>query len=107
MYSDASKIGFGATNGSKWIQARWPEDWTKLHITILELYPIYVIVAMFYNLIRNSNILFYCDNSAVVPIINKQSSTDNTIMSILRPLILIWMKDNIYLRAKHLPGKNQ
>ena len=104
MCSDASKIGFGATYGSKWIQARWPEAWTKLHIAILELYPIYVIVAMFSHLIRNSNILFYCDNSAVVSIINKQSSTDNTIMSIMRPLVLILMKDNIYLRAKHLPG---
>ena len=59
---------------------------------------------MFSHLIQNSNILFYCDNSAVVSIINKQSSTDNTIMSIMRPLVLILMKDNIFLRAKHLPG---
>ena len=103
MCSDASKIGFGATYGSKWIQARWPEDWTKLHITILELYPIYVIVAMFSNLIRNSNNLFHCDNSVVVSIINQQFSTDSTIMSILRPLVLILMKNNVYFRAKHLP----
>lgn len=104
MLSDASKLGFGASFGNKWIQAEWPSVWKKLHITILEMYPIYVLVTLYAPLITNSNILFHCDNEAVVTIINKQSSKDKKVMAILRPLVLTLMKFNIQLRTQHIPG---
>ena len=105
LISDASKLGFGAAFGSHWIQERWPQIWTTFHITVLEMYPVYVIIAMFSHKLRNSNILFHCDNSAVVTIINKQSSKDARVMSIVRPLILVLMENNISLRSQHIPGK--
>jgi hypothetical protein len=104
MVSDASKMGFGACYGRQWIQAIYPANWHKYHITILELYPIFVLINMFGHLMKNSNIIFHCDNSAVTSIINKQSSKDNTIMKIIRPLILLLIKFNIHLQSKHIPG---
>ena len=104
MVSDASKLGFGAAYGRHWVQCRWPKQWTDLHITVLELYPIFVIVSMFCNKLRNSNILLHCDNSAVVTIINKQSSRNKHVMAIIRPLVLTLMNNNIKLRAIHIPG---
>ena len=104
MVSDASKKGFGACYGKKWLQARYPESWHHHHITILELYPIFVLINIFGHLMKNSNILFHCDNEAVTAIINKQSSKDNTVMQIVRPLILLLVKFNIYLRSQHIPG---
>jgi hypothetical protein len=104
MVSDASKLGFGACYGKKWIQAAYPETWHIYHITILELYPIFVLINMFGHLMTNSNILFHCDNSAVTSIVNKQSSRDNTAMQIVRPLVLLLIKFNIHLRSRHIPG---
>jgi hypothetical protein len=104
MVSDASHKGFGACYGKKWLQARYPESWRHHHITILELYPIFVLINIFGHLMKNSNILFHCDNEAVTAIINKQSSKDNSVMQIVRPLILLLVKFNIYLRSQHIPG---
>ena len=103
MVSDASKMGFGACYGSKWLQAAYPESWQTHHITILELYPIFVLINIFGRLMTNSHILFHCDNSAVTAIINKQTSKDNTVMKIIRPLVLLLIKYNIHLQSRHIP----
>ena len=105
MCSDACKQGFGATFGKEWIQCLYPCSWSDHHIAFLELYPIYVMIAMFGNTIANSNIVFYCDNIAIVHVINKQSASDNSLMAIVRPLVLVLIKYNIHLMCKHVPGK--
>ena len=46
-----------------------------------------------------------CDNEAVVHIINKQTSKDPKVMSVLRFFIIQCMKYNILFRAKHVPGQ--
>jgi hypothetical protein len=104
MVSDASKLGFGACYGSKWLQAPYPASWQKYHITFLELYPIFVLIHVFGGLLRNSNIVFHCDNSAVTAILNKQSSKNSDVMAIVRPLVLLLVDLNIYLRSRHIPG---
>ena len=84
MGADASKLGFGATFKDRWIQEAYPPDWVTMFdnhdigITTLELYPIYVLIAMFGHNIRNSSVLFHSDNQGVVDIINKQSSKKTT-----------------------------
>ena len=104
MVSDASKLGFGACFGEYWIQASFPPSWQIFNITVLELYPIFVLLNMFGHHLKNSNILFHCDNSAVTMIINKQSSKDKRVMQILRPLFLLLIKYNIQLKSQHIPG---
>ncbi|MCP4295847.1 MAG: hypothetical protein GY786_09595, partial [Proteobacteria bacterium] len=112
MGADASRLGFGATFGSHWIQERYPISWQKIFdekdigITVLELYPILVLIATFGKFIKNSSLLFHSDNLGVVEIINRQSSSSKKpfIMNIVRPLVLLLMKFNIQLRSKHIPG---
>ena len=102
--ADASKAGLGACYGSQWIQAQYPPHWSKLHISVLEFFPIFVLISMFGHLMRNSCVVFHCDNEGVVAIINKQSSKDPTIMSFVRPLVLLLIKFNIQLTSRHVPG---
>ena len=106
MYSDASSIAFGATYGKQWIQAKWPPSWKKFHISVLELYPIFVLISIFAPLLRNSNILFHSDNSAVVTMINKQTSKNKPAMAILRKLVLTLMQFNVSMHSEHIPGIN-
>ena len=56
-------------------------------------------VNVFGKKLKNSNIMFMCDNKAVVDIVNKQSSKDKTVMNIIRPLVLSLVKYNINLRC--------
>ena len=104
MSSDASHLGFGACFGKKWIQCEYPTSWRIQNITLLELYPIYVAIEIFGQSIKNSNVLFHTDNSAVKDIVNNQTSKHKTIMKIIRPLILSLVNHNINLRATHIPG---
>ena len=106
MHTDASSYGYGATYGSHWFQGQWPNDWQSLNITILEMYPIYMLIGTFKEKLANSKVQIFCDNEAVVYIINKLTSKNNTVMSIVRPLTLMLLKNNITLIAEHIPGKN-
>ena len=106
LSSDACKSGFGACYGSKWIQGTYPNSWQQLHITILELFPIYLLMKIFGHLMSNSNILFLCDNKAVTDIVNKHSSKDKTVMNIIRPLVMEAIQHHIMLLAKHISGKS-
>jgi hypothetical protein len=76
----------------------------EIGITILELYPIYVLIGVFGHKIRNSTILFHSDNTGVVEVINKQTSSSKVAMRIVRPLVLLLIKHNIGLRSVHVPG---
>jgi len=110
LFSDSSKLGFGATYGNRWIQAPFPDDWKHklvnyhLHIPFLEMYPILVAMSMFGEELKNTNVLFHSDNLAVVKVLNKQSSKDKDLMSLVRPLVLTLIKYNISLKSKHIPG---
>ena len=68
------------------------------------MYPIFVMVTMFGPKLKNSNILFHCDNVAVTRIINKQSNKKAFIMRVVRPLVLTLIQFNISLKCKHIPG---
>jgi hypothetical protein len=111
MTADASKQGYGATFGPHWVQEAFPTYWQelltnkKIGITTLELYPVHVMIGTFGHRIKNSSVLFHSDNTGVVKIINKQSSPNKTIMSIVRPMVLHLMTHNIQLRSIHIPGK--
>ena len=104
MASDASFKGLGGCYGSSWVQARYPESWKSYGIQVLEMFPVYVLIATFGHLLRNSSIRYQCDNEAVVAIINAQSSKCPRIMQIVRPLTLLLIRHNIYLTALHIPG---
>jgi hypothetical protein len=110
MASDASLQGYGATFGAHWLQDSYPPHWRKLYAsniigsTFLEMYPLYVLISLFGHNISNRSVLYKTDNQGVVDIINKQSSSSNHIMSIVRPLVLLLIYHNISLHAQHVPG---
>ena len=104
MTSDSSKEGYGATFGSHFLVGLFPKLWQSFDIQTLELYPIFALVLVFGKKMANKSISIFCDNSAIVDILNKQTSKSKRIMCLLRPLILNLLCFNIRFRAIHLPG---
>ena len=105
LYTDASTtVGFGAFFGSCWFSGVWHESCSELHISILELYPIYLAIELWGHKLKNQCLMFHCDNISVVYIINKFSSKDQVIMILLRKLVLACLVNNIYIKASHVPG---
>ena len=106
LFTDsAASLGYAGIYGSHWFYGQWPRDMDPFHIQILEMYPIMVAVHMYGYLMKNHCVTFMSDNEAVVAIINKMSSRDKVVMSLVRPLVLTCLRHNILFRAEHIPGK--
>ncbi len=106
LCSDASHWGLGGTFQSKWIQCRFPEHWKRMHITVLELFPVYILISMFGHSLANAHVQYLCDNKAVTDILNKLTSKNKHVMSIVRPLVLVLLKFNIRISGRHIPGRS-
>ena len=105
LFTDASNLGFAGVLKGKWFQGGWPSSWEQKHIAIKELFPIVLALKMWSTHLRDRRLLILCDNEAVVYVINKQSSRDSSLMSLIRTLTVTLMQFNIVIRAKHVPGK--
>ncbi|XP_071111170.1 uncharacterized protein [Haliotis cracherodii] len=107
LFSDAAGgAGFGAYMQGKWFNGAWPPQWvtdgTTRDLTLLELFPITLAIQIWGKQLANKKVLFYCDNQAVVTIINKQSTKAPRVMSLLRQLILQCLRYNIMFKAKYV-----
>ena len=105
LFSDASGNAFAAFFCSQWFQGSFPSEWKNVNIAIKELLPIVLAVRYWFKELANQRILFFCDNEAIVAVINKQSSKEPTIMSLIRTLVMSALTNNIHFVAKHIPGK--
>ena len=71
---------------------------------LLEIYPIVAAAQLWGHLWSKKSILFYCDNSTTVHIINKGRTSSALIMQLLRRLVWISVSNNFLIQACHLPG---
>ncbi len=108
LFTDAAaSIGFGGYFNGKWFHAKWAPELLALSpsIAFLEFYPLVVAVYCWGDLLANHKVRFRCDYSAVVHIINKQTSRCD-IMHLVRLFVCLCLRCNIAFKAIHvgLPG---
>ena len=110
LYTDAaSSVGFGGFLQGHWFQGRWPphlrlDRVRGISIEWQELFPIVVACAIWHPFFTGKRLQFWCDNESVVSIINSGHSKSPRIMDLVRFLVLISMKHNFLVRARHVPG---
>lgn len=103
LFTDsAGSKGFGIVHSNDWTFGSFPILIQKLHINILELYPIALAVVMFGHLWSGKNVLFICDNLSVVYCLNKQTSKDKIMMKLIRFIVLKALKFNFCFKSKHI-----
>ena len=112
MYSDASRnfeLGFGAYCGSEWSYGQWDRsfmEWYEPSIEYLELYALLVGVLKWIKLFQNRRIVLFCDNEAVVHMVNNNSSKCKNCMKLIRILVLECMVQNVRVLARHVGTKD-
>ena len=105
--SDASGCwGCGAFCGREWFQLRWPGATQESHITVKELVPIVLAAAVWGREWKGKCVMSYCDNSAVVAIVNKGDSKEPEAMHLLRCLAFLKAKFQFSLYSSHVKGVN-
>ena len=88
LTSDASgSWGCGAyTSHGQWFQLQLPESWLDVHITIKELLPIVLGMAVWGGRWQGLSVSCRCDNAAVVSIVNSGRSKVDRAMHLMRCL---------------------
>ena len=105
FYTDAAQSsGYGILLGKHWAYGTWPDAWKANNICFLELFPIVVGHSTWCSELRNKRVLFMTDNESVVHVINKQTAKDPKMLGLLRAMVLICLRNNIFFRARHIPG---
>ena len=104
--SDASgSWGCGAfTSTGEWFQLKLPETWSDIHITVKELLPIILGVAVWGWAWRGYKVTCLCDNTAVVAIVNLGRSRMDRVMHLMRSLTFFLARWGVSLSCTYLPG---
>ena len=112
FYLDASKmIGFGALLNHHWIRGDWDKTLISEQdpsIAYLELYALCTSVLTWetHEDLVNTQITVYCDNTAVVEMINSTVSSCKNCMYLLWLLTLNGLKYNRQLTAQYIDTKS-
>ena len=107
LFTDASaSIGFGGYFQGQWFKEIWPpSELSSAHsIAWLEFFPVVVALTLWGKCLSGKRIWIRSDNKAVVAIINKQTSKCPLIMKLVRYFVLVCLRDNVAIKAKHIPG---
>ena len=78
-----------------WFQLKWITKWIPLHITVKELLPIIISVAVWEERWRGQTIACRCDNTVVVAIIRSGSCKEDLAMNMLCNLLFLSINFNV------------
>ena len=109
LYTDASStLGFGAYMAGEWTVGKWSEQFksSQPSMAILELYPILVALVLWSSELANKNVLFMCDNQAVVQIINQQTSSCPVCLAMIKYIVLHNMQHNINITCDYIESES-
>ena len=101
----AGSLGCGGVLGVHWFALSWPAELAHQHITFKELFPIAVSFLLWGKLWTSRRILLFCDNEAVVNIVNSGTSRDEGVMFLLRRMFLLAAQGSFAFHASHLLGR--
>ena len=108
FYSDASanpRLGFGAIFGKNWLFAQWSNGFVEQNwpsIEYLELYALSAAVLTWSHLLENQRIVLFCDNTAMVGMVNSMTSSCKNCMYLLRLITLNNLIHNRRIYAKYI-----
>ena len=108
FYSDARanrRLGFGAVFNNQWLFAQWEDSFIencKPTIEYLELFAVTAAVMTWGHQLEHLRVIIFCDNQAVVGIINNMSSSCGNCMRLLRLLTLNNLIFNRRIFAKYV-----
>ena len=98
--------GCGGFSNTQWFSLKWVASAMSLHITVKELLPITIAAGLWGPHWRGQSVQVWCDNEAVVTIINQNTSKDLEAMHLMRCLAFIMAKCEFFLFASHIKGQH-
>ena len=105
MFTDASRVGWGAHIEHLTASGLWAKEQALQHINVLELEAVCRALPEFASQKSYSQVLLCTDNTTVACYVNKQGGARSPVLSKMAESLLLWCQDNnICLTARHVPG---
>ena len=106
IFTDASgSWGCGAAWGERWLQVQWMDTWVSASLAVKELLPVVLAVATWGSQWQHKHLKVFCDNMAVVQIVNAQNCRDPALLHLLRCLHFFTAMLDIRIRLEHVEGE--
>ena len=109
FYTDSSGStthgGCGGVFGKAWFAAEWSQslmEEKEPSITYLELFALVMAITIWHKKLRNSRFTMFCDNQAVVEMVNKLTSGCKNCMKLLHILVWLALEENFRVFAKYV-----
>ena len=114
FYSDASKnekLGFGAVFDKRWLFSQWEPRYIMGFDPSIEYLVLYAVIAALLTWgskrqLTDTRMILFCNNSAVVEMINSQVSKCKNCMYLIRLLTLNNLVYNRRVFARHVSSKD-
>lgn len=104
LYTDASDKGYGAYWSGKWFNSTWT-SWQSQHpIAWREMFAVIVACSTWGSHWKRKQVLFHCDNAAVVDIWRHGSCKSPNMMQLVRLLYSLAARGNYNVGIAHIPG---
>ena len=103
----AKELGFGCTFQKSWTYVQWEKNFIRDNepsIEFLELYALCMGIFTWQKSLSNKRILIFCDNEAVVHMVNNTASSCPYCMNLIRSLTLKCLNINTRVFVRHLAG---
>ena len=85
-----------------WFQLEWPKSWASTYITVKELLPLVLAIAMWGRQWHGKSVRCQCDNAAVVAMLRSGWCKNEHAMQLLRSLFFFQVSYNLRLVAEHI-----
>ena len=112
FYTDSSankRLGFGGVFGYRWLFERWEPGYiaaNKPSIEYLELAALCIVVITWGQYLTNTRIVIFCNNQAVVHMVNNSTSRCPNCMILLRMLVKDGLIHNRRIFVKYVTSKD-
>ena len=106
--SDSCSTGVGIVSGGDWAFLDWQADWPEMadqHINYKEAATVVLAAGRWGPHWEGKHVLFHVDNQAAVGMLNKGSTRDQLMMSLIRGLFWYSVEFNFTFEALYLPGE--
>ena len=104
--SAAPHLGYSCIMNNRWMYGKWEEDFIEAKKPSIEYLQLFALTAgiMTWSQVhlKNCKLVVWCDNKAVVQMINNLTSSCRNCLFLLRLLVLDGMKNNRQLIAKYI-----
>lgn len=88
--------------GPHWFQMQWSGTTRELQIAIKELLPVVIGRAIWGHAWSKCQVIWYCDNQAVVACVSSKTSRHPTLMHLLRNLVYVEALFDFHLHPEYI-----